>query len=85
MPERWSDRETQALGETPGIEPGTSRMLSERSNFTPHFLLKDITIPYLYLDRIMFYVKCNVYFMSVFYRMIMYIVDTLIYISTLPY
>ena len=35
LPERWSDIETQALGETPGIEPGTSRMLSERSTFTP--------------------------------------------------
>ena len=35
LPERWSDRETQALGADPGIEPGTSRMLSERSTITP--------------------------------------------------
>ena len=33
--EWWSDRETQALGADPGIEPGTSRMLSERSTITP--------------------------------------------------
>ena len=35
LPERWSDRETQALRADPGIEPGTSRMLSKRSTITP--------------------------------------------------
>ena len=38
LPERWSDRETQALGADPGIEPGTFRMLSERSTITPQIL-----------------------------------------------